>query len=299
MDGEPEGRAVRPEDLPFYAEWPEEDWGKIIYAEQSCPGVYYLNTRLGDHLCGGEYYVVLHDADAISDEARAYGTEFPDHSDFRLFPCQSENGGREIIEYEVEKFRLGHDCKPQKGYTLHDGAIFGMELYPQYFGEYPVPFETPMGYTCRHKRIDNGVYWIETDWRRHCLAVCYPYQDELSSFSQKLAAQMKTDQEKGLEQTLGYLFFEERACCIPIFELMELREWDQMIDKAALMNAIWKDFPEYAAAYNADEQSGQHDILGLIRISLGDEDIKLQGSVEQVISITPDAGTSFFRFQQT
>lgn len=298
MDREQDEEEIRPESLPFYADWPEDDWGEIVYAKIPCPGVYYLSARLQRHFGFKNYYAVYHHAEAISNEARAYGTALPNNPDIRIFQCALENGGREIIEYEIEKYRLAHGCTPQEYYTLHDGAIFGMELYPQYFGEYPVPFETPMGYTCRHKRIDNGVYWIETDRQERCLAVCYPYHDELSAFSERLAVRMKDDTEKGLDQTLGYLFFAQNVCCIPVFELMEIREWNKVIDKAALMNAIWKDFPEYAASYNTAEQSGGHDMLGLIRICMGEENVELQGSVKHVISITPDAGIDFFRFQQ-
>ncbi len=104
--------------------------------------------------------------------------------------------------------------------------------------------------------------------------------------------------EKGLDQTLGYLFFAQKVCCIPVFELMEIREWDKVIDKTALMNAIWKGFPEYAASYNTAEQSGGHDMLGLMHIYMGEENVELQGSVKHVISITPNAGIDFFRFQQ-
>ena len=106
---------------------------------------------------------------------------------------------------------------------------------------------------------------------------------------------MEEDQKKGLEQTLGYLFFPQSVCCIPLFELMALRKWDTVIDKAALMNAVWKDFPEYAAAYNAAEQSGRHDMPGNL-FCMEEEDTDLHRSLDHMISITPGAGIKFFKF---
>ncbi len=61
---------------------------------------------------------------------------------------------------------------------------------------------------------------------------------------------------------LSYLFFEERASCTAIFELLKVRpEWLEtgLIRRPELMNAIWKYAPMYAAAYNAQEQAGLHD----------------------------------------
>lgn len=287
-----ERREIKAEELPFHMDWCEERWGEIIRAEAVCPGVYYLNARQEGLFCGREYYAVLEDAEAVSREARTYGAALSEGSGVRLFETRPREGGWEIVEYELEKYRLAHGGQPQKNFTLHGAAVYGMDLYPGYFGEYPVPFATPMGYTCRHKRIDNGVCWIETDRQEHCLAVAYPYGDEFSGFARKLAVQLKEDEE----QTLGALFFTQKVYCIPLFELMEHRNWDAVINRAALMNVIWDRFPEYAAAYNAREQSGQHDLLGLTRILLGEMGVQLRGSPDFVISITPDAGRQFLRF---
>lgn len=37
------------------------------------------------------------------------------------------------------------------------------------------------------------------------------------------------------------------------------------------MNAIWKFHPEYAMGYNAQEQAGLHDMLGLLLLPLGEK----------------------------
>ena len=291
---ERERNKIRPEDLPFYTDWDEDCWGGILHAESVCPGVYYLSARQEGMPFGREYYAVLGDAEAISREARTYGAALAEGSGVRLYEAGPQGSGWEIIEYEVKKYRLAHGEEPRENDTLHGSAVYGMELYPRYFGEYPVPFATPMGFTCRHKRIDNGVCWIETDRQEQCLAVAYLYCDELSEFARKLAVPLEKEEDP--VRTLGPLFFPREVYCIPLFELMEHRKWDKVIDRAALMNAVWNQFPEYAAACNAREQSGQNDLLGLTRLFLGEAGVQLCGSPGFVISMTPEAGEQFFRF---
>ena len=63
----------------------------------------------------------------------------------------------------------------------------------------------------------------------------------------------------------------------------------------SLMNAIWKYAPMYAAAYNAQEQAGLHDGLGILLKMMG-EDSEPQGSPEHMISLVPDTGTEFIGF---
>lgn len=291
MNWEQRTQEIKPENLPFYSSWPEYSFGEIVFSEVMCPGVYYLRTEQQ------EYYAVQSGSKAISKEAKAYGAVVPDCPGILLFDHLIPKSGKEIIEYEVKRYQRICEGSPVADFTLHNSAIFGMELYPQYFGEFPVPFSTPLGYTCRHWRIDNGIYWIETDQCKACLAVSFPYCDEFSSAANELAIQTKDDRREGIDNTLGFLFFPQEASCIPIFELMGIRNWDKIINKAALMNAIWWHFPEYAAAYNKNEQAGVHDLLGMMQTSLGQTSVELHGSLEHMIAMTPNAGVDFLRFQ--
>jgi len=80
--------------------------------------------------------------------------------------------------------------------------------------------------------------------------------------------------------------------------LLKVRsEWIDtgLIRKPELMNAIWKYMPEYAAAYNAQEQAGLHDALAILLQTLG-ADSEPQGLPEYMISLSPDAGTDFTGF---
>ena len=83
-----------------------------------------------------------------------------------------------------------------------------------------------------------------------------------------------------------------------IFELLQYHsEWliDGRVDLPALMNAILEYWPEYAVTFNAHEQAGLNDGIGLFLRSMGIE-VELSGSVERVISLTPGAGIDFLRW---
>lgn len=96
---------------------------------------------------------------------------------------------------------------------------------------------------------------------------------------------------------MGYLFFEEKHMFLVIFDLLRFSpglNWDK-IDVPALMNAVWEGLPEYAAGHNLSEQRGDHDILGKL---LKDFDLcrELECSPKNLITMSPDEGTDFFRF---
>lgn len=275
--------------------------GTISCAILECPGVYYIGVEPEDEdsPLADEYYVVEKDAPMISSEVKSYGKIIPGYPDFLLYSYMDRGSGRLLVEYEVGKYKvLNHIPLPPRE-TLHDIAAFATEKHPEYFGTYPVPMMTPWGYTLRHKAIDNGVYWIETDQCREVLAVNYTLRDDLSNISQLLSRQTIYDLQHGLSETKGYLFFSKQTSCIPLFELMmdSRSYWAESgtIDKAALMNAIWADYPEYATEYNMQEQRGQHDLLGRIRQDFN-SDVKLKSSVDNMIIHTPQAGTYFFGF---
>ena len=72
--------------------------------------------------------------------------------------------------------------------------------------------------------------------------------------------------------------------------------WDwSLIDKPALMNAVWTRFPVYAAAHNMREQWGRNDGFGIMLRALGIE-TELQSSPENMIVLTPDGGIKFLNF---
>lgn len=264
----------------------EAELGEIQFFTEECPGVYLVSCRREEGLCR-EFYVVEEQASMISASTKKLGRRLRTCSNWLAYEIEDISGGQKIVEYEVGRFRSAHGLPLPEGMTLHSIAMDGMELNPEYFGTFPVPAITPWGYTLRHRSIDNGVYWLETERESRVLALHGILHDTLSDAAGKLAEYL--DGEAG-----DYWFFSERASCLPIFELMQIhRNWeDSSVDRKALENAIWLYYPEYAAAYNAQEAVGQHSLTGLVLRSIG-EPMELSALQEQMIALSPDAGTDF------
>lgn len=265
--------------------------GEIHHLEEECPSVYYLAV-LPDTANAEEYYIVLEDA-PISQEVRAMGRPLK-RAPVLAYRLDSEDGAHTAVKYEVLKYLTRHGLPLPEGSSLLDTALFGAERRPDYFGAYPVPFLTPWGRTLRHRPLDNGVYWIETEQCVERLALSYPVWDgELSE------GLIEIGQKLEVEGDMGYLYFSREAACVAVWELLRTRS--ELIDtglirKPELMNAIWRYQPGYALGYNAQEQAGLHDALGLLLYALGVEDRELEGSPEYMIAMDPETGTDFIGF---
>lgn len=265
--------------------------GEIRRWEEECPGVYYLAV-LPDTANAEEYYIVLEDA-SISQEVRAMGRPLQS-APVLTYRLDSEDGAYTAVKYEVLKYLTLHGLPLPEDSSLLDAALFGAERCPNYFGAYPVPLCTPWGRTLRHRPLDNGVYWIETEQCVEVLAVCYPVWDgELSEGLLEIGRKLEA------EGDMGYLYFLREAACVAVWELLRTRS--ELIDaglirKPELMNAIWRYQPGYALGYNAQEQAGLHDALGLLLYALGVEDRELKGSPEYMIAMDPETGTDFIGF---
>lgn len=265
--------------------------GEIAYCEEECPGVYYLSI-LPTIEEGGEYYAVFEDA-PISQEVRAMGQKLSDTS-ILTYRLGAEDGAWAAMDYEILRYKTMHGQSLPEGKSLWEAALFGAELRPDYFGTYPVPFLTPWGHTLRHRPLGNGIYWIETDQCMEVLAVCYPIWDgELSEGLLALGRRLEAEGE------MGNLYFLRESACVAIWELLRIRPallTAGRIRKSELMNAIWACHPGYALGYNAQEQAGLNDTLGLLLYALGIEDRELEGSPDHMITVTPAAGTEFIGF---
>ena len=267
--------AIPPEQLPFDL---TEELGAVVAAEEISPGVFHIATD--KEKWEPEYYVVTELAPAISDKARSYGQEFAGKTDLRVYDCSCPGSGRHIIDFEILRYRIKHHLPVvDQGDTVYSAALYGMEENPDYFGEYPVPGITPRGYTVRHKKIINGVYWLETDRCEEMLSVCYPiWQADITIPEQNLGEQLEYDQVRGIDMTLGNLFFPKQSSCIPLFELSLVNpeiETNGVIDMSALFNAICTYYPEYTAAYNEEHANYERSVL---------------------IRESPGAGTRFINF---
>lgn len=258
---------IPPDKLPFDL---TAELGEIVDAEQRSPGVYYLALKDGEQ--HPEVYVVTEDAPAISEKARSYGQKFPGHPDLCVYDLHQPGSGRYVIDFEILRYRMKrHLPEIETEDSLQTAAIYGAEEHPDYFGNFPVPFFTPRGCTVRHRTIMNGVYWLETDRCEEMLAVCYPiWQADITTPEQDLGEQLAYDRMRGINNTLGYLFFPKQGSPIPLYELSQLHpevEESGVVNMAALLNAICMFYPEYSAIHN--EEKSKCPSCGFIKKTVG------------------------------
>lgn len=271
-------RAPEPS-LPFDFQCLEGQYGRLNYVELICPGVYYIGTKLGKARpgFGSEYLVVMEDSPAISSEAKAFCTPLPTIPRAYLCERDYDSKGRHVVEYEAHKYLAEHGVSLPEGESLIEDRLYGMEVCPEYFGEFPVPTETPWGPAIRCDRLWNGLFWLETETAGWVLAIAYPLCSVLFEDTMKLAVQTKSNQEDAVEDPYGYRFYDYRTSCLPLYELMPYDEdtWGQKIDGAALRNAVLKHFPDYGA----EDERNSSDL-----------------PAEQRIAPVPGAGIDFYPF---
>ncbi len=268
--------------------------GSIEEVEELCLGVHYVTAKREDDLLSGEYYVVK-EKSAVPQAAKSYGQKI---SGLRLFSITDGGEEYKIIQYEVAKYRAQNNLPPDE--PLRATAFFAAQSFPEYFGAFPVPLHTPRGVTLRHWILDNGIYWLETDQCEKVLAVSYPvWSTELSDLTASLGEQTEYGKAHDIEETLGYIFFPAKVSCIPLRELIRTRpEWTgTLIDKPALMNAIWKVAPEYAALMNCQEQSGRNDLFSALLAEAGVQ-VEPNISTDNMIGIFSDAGENYLLFDR-
>lgn len=241
-------------DLPFRFDGLEDRYGTIRFAELVCPGVYYISAVIDETrpYVDSEYYVVMESSPVISSAAHTYGTPLPAYPQALLYSIDDYfDKGRHIVKYEIDKYLLEQREPLPKGETLLEDRVRGMEVCPEYFGEFPIPAETPWGAPVRHDRLWNGLYWLETE-QVGGLAIAYPYCEELFEQTKALATLLENDRERGIENTCGYRFYPYNTSCFPLFEMRTYAEdaWGSKINYAALKNAILETFSAYAQIYN-------------------------------------------------
>lgn len=249
---------IPPDKLPFDL---TTELGEVVEVELKSPGVYYLALKDGER--HPEVYVVTEDALAISERAKSYGQKFPGHPDLRVYDLHQPGSGRYVVDFEMLRYRMKrHLPEIETEDSLQTAAFYGAEEHPDYFGNFPVPFFTPRGCTVRHRTIMNGVYWLETDRCEELLAVCYPiWQADISTPEQDLGEQLEYDRIRGIDNTLGYLFFPKQGSPIPLYELSQFHPEiadSGVVNMAALLNAIYELCPEYTKLYHEEEVNQKH-----------------------------------------
>lgn len=285
---------LNPENLPLDL----GELGTVKEAESIIPGVYEAVMEEPETGLNLEAYIVLGSAADISKAAKGYGLTNPGYPELLVYVEGDGKNLRYIIDYELSRYRVLHQILLPEGEIVRTTAAIGAEMYPEYFGGYPVPFLTPWGYTTRNKVIANGLYWLETERFQRGLAVAYPMYDDLSDGARGLAERFDDGSALTNGQEPGYLFFRDVNSSVPLFELLASPLGKKLcceIDRAALMNAVYQYFPEYAAQHNLAEQAGLNDIVGLLFQAL-DIDVELTTDPERLISLSSEAGTEFIDF---
>lgn len=270
-------------------------YGEILSLMEECPGVLYVSAKR-DETDGVpcEYYIVLRDAAIISCEGKAYGQLINSCPELLVYPFDKPDSGHKIIAYEIYRYKLQNKLPVNFPDSLHEMAIHSAEYHPDYFGLYPAPMLTPHGYLVRYRTLDNGIFLLETDCGEEMVAFCFPLWQVLSRFAQKVGEHTDYDLKHGIDETKGYLFFSTPKSCIAFFELWpEHPEWSRspLFNFPAIMNAIWKYFPDYAAVYNLAEQNGINSISETLSNIM--TDINLEVRPEKMISMTPKTGIDF------
>ena len=268
----------------------EDEIGEFVEIKEWYPGVYYISASQ-DKQFFEEYYAVMDDS-PMAEKVRNYGEK---RDGLRLFEQADDSSGWRVVQYEISKYRITEVGEPTPEWLFRDMTLHAMELHPEYFGVFPVPFHTPHGYTLRYRTLDNGVYWLETSECKELLAVCFPiWNAELSPVAAVCGKKLEPSWTAGIEKPTEYRFFSQELSCVPLYELMETRrKWEgTVIDRSALMNAIWKYAPVYAMHLNGQHPPG----LNTACINFLEEsgcEVMPQSNGKDVFGMFPDAGMDY------
>ena len=271
-------------DLPFNVHAFESRYGKIRSAEKLCPGVFRILTvpiPLDQFICS-DLFVVMADSPAIPLTAKSYGIPLESSPEVLVVYCNADyfDKSRWVMTYEIDKYLVDHNFPLPDGESLLEVRVRGMEVCPEYFGEFPVPVETPWGPILQYDKLWNGIYWLETAEAGWALALAFPFFEDVRENTAALAVSAPSASEGGENSDFAYHFYPYEQNCLPLFELLTYAEetWAKQINTAALKNAILKCFPDYARE-DAEEYAN---------LPIGEQ-----------ILFTPGAGTDFYKFPVT
>ena len=276
----------------------EVDLGEITAWEQFCGDIYRVTAICPDNLLPDEYYIFPADTQVLSATAKAYGSSLPSHPELLSVIHGVTGSGSTVIHYEVLRYLTQNNLPfPEGEDDFHVVAVYGMESNPEYFGAYPAPLITPHGYTLRYKPILNGMFALETEQGDRIVAIAYPiWADDLSDYTLQYGLKAFPDIAQDIHRTYGYLFFSEETACLALLELSRSCDYPaDIINMAAVKNAVFKNFPDYMIQYNQNEISGRNDSTGRFYQMLGME-VEPSGKEENLIALSPDVGTRYLMF---
>jgi hypothetical protein len=270
-----------------------DDLGEIQTAQQVCEDIYYVSVTDVHSRLPREYYVFSADSSVLSSRAKAYGTPLPSHPDLLCVSLGATGSGSSVIYYEALRYKLRHNIPLSEDEDIHVVAVYGTEENPEYFGSYPAPLSTPHGAALRYLQIIQGVFAVETERGDRMIAIAYPiWSGDLSAYTKHYGLMTPYDIAQGIHHTYGYLFFPEESGCLPLFELSLIHKLPCTINLAALKNAVFERFPDYALRHNSGEVTGQNDHTGKFYQWMGVE-VQLSGQEENLITWSPSVGMGY------
>jgi hypothetical protein len=278
----------------------QSEIGEIFMAEEECPGVYYVSSLDPESGLPREQYIIDREAPSITGTAKQYGHPLECHPALLQVFFEKDGGGDKVISYEILVYKKQHDIPIPEDEDLLATAVYGMEDYPEYFGRYPAPIMTPHGKMVRYQELMNGILLLETETAEHLIAICYPiWAGDLSKYAMSYGEQTDDDRKRGIHRCFGYLFFKVDTGSIAIFELWkrfpQLNESGR-IDIPKLMNALWEYHSQYVIRFNDRETRGENDEIGIFLKWMGVDDVELQGSPENMITMSLGAGTEYLKW---
>jgi len=196
---------------------------------EECPGVFYLSVCRPDSIVRRELYAVLPSAvpEIISEETITYGNQI---GDICFFEYDVEHNGWHLVQFEILRYKTKHGFLQDKTESLYSVAMFAAELYPEYFGETIPPRCTPWGLVIRHRKVADGIYFLETDRCQWVLALSFPvWSIDLSDSTQKHGSFCAEDKRLGQKEA-EYLYFRRDDCEPVIFELLQNEAYKKVKD---------------------------------------------------------------------
>lgn len=260
----------------------KETWGEVQFMEEEVGDVLYVVTSMPP-FGGKELYVVLPGAvpEVISKEALSYGTEIPGGY---VFEMDVKGSGWEIISYELARHKLRQEFTAEGREELYAAAVYAAEKYPAYFGGILPPRSTPWGAVLRHKKVAEGLYFLETDGLVWVLAVAEPiWEVDLSEDAKWFGQLWEQDRLLGRKEA-QYFYFRAERCVPVIYELLEYEEYQGFISyissKAALETRLYLDYPEYTFRHNFVQMTGRgkSDMLRNLASAVGAWDLTEEAS---------------------
>ena len=209
-----------------------ELFGDQQLIEEQCPGIYYICADLSQEGFPQEYYIVDAATPNVSAKAKMYGKSIKNNPNLLSYSLEDPYSGYMAVKFELFQYYIKNKIPLPEMESIQNVAVFGMEVMPEYFGEFPAPRLTPRGMMLRYKRLMNGVFSVQTDCLDCLLAVCYPiWKCVLTNDCIAMGEQSDYDKQRGIDTTHGYLFFSEDTSSLVFRELADAYE---EIGRAAL-----------------------------------------------------------------